>query len=95
MVLAVMRAFGGYTIDKIMGMPFYHLVKLFELAEKADALDSLSFFTGRSAGYDKNVAEPLIEVKRGRTVKDKSKYNSIVTEEAKRQADRYAGVNSK
>lgn len=78
-----------------METPFCHLIKLFELAEKADALDSLAFFTGRSAGYDKNIAEPLLEIKRGRIVKDKSAYKSIVTEEAKRQADRYAGVDSK
>ena len=95
MVLAVLRAFGGYTLDKIMGMPFYHLIKLFELAEKSDALDCLAFYQGRAASYDKNVAEPLLDIKRGRIVKDKSQYKSIVTEEAKRQADRYAGVNSK
>lgn len=88
--MTIMRMFKGYTLKSLLDTPFCHVMKLFSMAEKADALDSLTAYTGRVAGYDKSLLESLIAVQRSKTLTDKELTKSVVTEEAKREAERQA-----
>lgn len=86
----IMRVFKGYTLKTLLDTPFCHVIKLFQLAEKADALDSLTAYTGRAAGYDKSVLDGLVDVQKSKIREDKDLLKSVVTEEAKREAERQA-----
>lgn len=87
-----MRVFKGYTLKTLLDTPFCHVIKLFQLAEKADALDSLTAYTGRAAGYDKSVLDGLVDVQKSKIREDKDLLKSVVTEEAKREAERQAKI---
>lgn len=88
----IMRVFKGYTLKSLLDTPFCHVIKLFQLAEKADALDSLTAYTGRAAGYDKSVLDELVDVQKSKIREDKDLLKSVVTEEAKREAERQAKI---
>jgi hypothetical protein len=88
----IMRVFKGYTLKTLLDTPFCHVIKLFQLAEKADALDSLTAYTGRAAGYDKSVLDGLVDVQKSKIREDKDLLKSVVTEEAKREAERQAKI---
>lgn len=88
----IMRVFKGYTLKSLLDTPFCHVIKLFQLAEKADALDSLTAYTGRAAGYDKSVLDGLVDVQKSKIREDKDLLKSVVTEEAKREAERQAKI---
>lgn len=94
MIMLILHKFNGYTIKTIMDTPFCHVIRLFQLAERVDAIDSLTAYTGKAAGYDKTILASLIEVKNSKIVRDKELYKSIVTEEAKRQVEKYGKSNS-
>lgn len=88
----IMRVFKGYTLKTLLDTPFCHVIKLFQLAEKADALDSLTAYTGRAASYDKSVLDGLVDVQKSKIREDKDLLKSVVTEEAKREAERQAKI---
>lgn len=88
----IMRVFKGYTLKTLLDTPFCHVIRLFQLAEKADALDSLTAYTGRAAGYDKSVLDGLVDVQKSKIREDKDLLKSVVTEEAKREAERQAKI---
>lgn len=88
----IMRVFKGYTLKTLLDTPFCHVIKLFQLAEKADALDSLTAYIGRAAGYDKSVLDGLVDVQKSKIREDKDLLKSVVTEEAKREAERQAKI---
>ena len=85
-MMAVLRAFGGYTISTILAMPFCHFIKLFSLAEKAEALDALAVTNGRAASHDDSVLQDFMQVKYGRMVRDKRGFRAMVEAQKKRNA---------
>lgn len=87
--MMILREFKGYTLKSIMDTPFCHVIKLFQLAEKADALDSLSTYTGKAASYDRNILNALVEIRNSKIIKDKELYKKIATPMAKREAEKY------
>ena len=88
----IMRVFKGYPLKALLDTPFCHVIRLFQLSEKADALDSLTAYTGRAAGYDKSVLDGLVDVQKSKIREDKDLLKSVVTEEAKREAERQAKI---
>lgn len=67
----VMRYFSGYTIDKILNMPYCHFIKLYSMAEKADSLSAYTILEGNAALHDKKLSEALGYVVQSKFVQPK------------------------
>ena len=66
-----MRQFAGYTINVIMDMPYCHFLALYDMAEKAEALEAFTILQGTSAINDKKAIDALNYVYQSKFVQPK------------------------
>lgn len=80
--------FPCYNLSTIQDVPYCHFLLLFDMAERIDALNSLTILTAEDAKYSKDTLASLQQVERSK-FKSKDVFNRIVTEEAKKQVEMF------
>lgn len=87
MIATVLREFGGYTVAQLLDMPFCHFTYLFEMAEIADRFDLYNIYIG-SGSHGTDAGQDIANIQHVR-YSTKRQFQSIVTPEAKEQAEKY------
>lgn len=91
----IMSAFGAYDLQKIMNTPYCHVLKLYELACRANDLQKLNITIGNAAMHDKEVLAGVVNVGNTATSPDQEQVKRVLSPESKADADRIAQAISK
>ena len=87
--MMVLMAFPCYNLSTIQDIPYCHFTVLFTMAENINSMNALTILTAEHAKYDRDTRESLYQVERDK-FKSKGAYRSVVTEDAKKEAEKYA-----
>lgn len=69
--MAVMRTFSGYTMDRIMNMPYSHFIKLYKWTELAENVETYTIACGTAAVHDERSIKALEAQKESRFIQPK------------------------
>lgn len=81
MVTTIMREFSAYTIKVLMDTPVAHVLKLYDLAERAASLYRYDVLIGSAALHDQSMAKGLQQVAQSNTVADPDKMRELYSKE--------------
>lgn len=62
MVMLILKQFASYTLDDLLEQPYYYILKLFNMAEKAEALNAHTVLYGNAGLHDSKVSENISSV---------------------------------
>lgn len=77
----IMRVFPAYTVQGMLETPIAHVMKLYDMAERAIQLERYDIMIGNLARHDQGLANSLQKVAQAYTITDQNRLKELMSAE--------------